>query len=70
MGLLSYSSLAPRFQLYSLPWAETGMSKDALLLSSSIFLSSNSSFPPVLHEYWHPEFKETNPHTLRIPLSY
>ena len=66
MGLLSCSSLGPRLQLYSLPRADTRTRKGSLLFSSSIFLSPNSSFPSVMHGYWHPEFKEINPYNLQI----
>lgn len=66
MGLLSCSSLGPRLQLYTLPRADTRTRKGSLLFSSSIFLSPNSSFPSVMHGYWHPEFKEINPYNLQI----
>lgn len=66
MGLLSCSSLGPRLQLYSLPRADTRTRKGSLLFSSSIFLPPNSSFPSVMHGYWHPEFKEINPYNLQI----
>lgn len=69
MGLLSCSSLGPRLQLYSLPSVDTRMRKDSLLFSSSIFLSPNSYFSSVPHEYWNPDSKEINPYNLQIHLS-